>query len=64
MDIEDLMVGHSYFLVKDENELSIKWKYDILPLLCEYIKDGIIRGDLNKKTSIDEFIKANKEHDE
>ena len=42
MDFEDLMVGHSYFFAKDENELELKWQYEILPLLNEYIKDGII----------------------
>lgn len=41
MDIEDLMVGHSYFM--DANNLQMKWQYEILPLLMEYHKDGIIK---------------------
>lgn len=40
MDIEDLMVGHSYFM--DATNLQMKWQYEILPLLMEYHKDGII----------------------
>lgn len=40
MDIEDLMVGHSYFM--DSANLQMKWQYEILPLLMEYHKDGII----------------------
>lgn len=40
MDIEDLMVGHSYFMAKD-GELPFKWEYEIYPLLNEYYKDGI-----------------------
>lgn len=40
MDIEDLMVGHSYFM--DSDNLQMKWQYEILPLLMEYHKDGII----------------------
>ena len=40
MDIEDLMVGHSYFM--DAINLQMKWRYEILPLLMEYHKDGII----------------------
>lgn len=57
MDFEDLMVGHSYFFAADENELELKWRYEILPLLNEYIKDGI----LNEKTiksdlSISDFV--------
>ena len=45
MDLDDLMVGHSYFFAKDENELALKWEYEILPLLNEYIKDNIIKGE-------------------
>ena len=44
MDFDDLMVGHSYFFAKDENELTLKWKYEILPLLNEYIKDNIVNA--------------------
>ena len=42
MDIEDLMVGHSYFMTSDADVLKMKWQYEILPLLMEYHKDGII----------------------
>ena len=41
MDIEDLMVGHSYFMCKEGELLSLKWEYEIYPLLNEYYKDGI-----------------------
>lgn len=41
MDIEDLMVGHSYFM--DAENLQMKWQYEILPLLVEYHKDGVIK---------------------
>ena len=42
MDIEDLMVGHSYFMADDDNELKLKLKYEIIPLIREYSKDGIV----------------------
>ena len=42
MDFEDLMVGHSYFMADDEAELALKVKYEIIPLIKEYIKDGIL----------------------
>ena len=45
MDIDDLMVGHSFFMAPDRNKFDLKWKYEVLPLLDEYYKDGII----NKK---------------
>ncbi len=42
MNIDDLMVGHSYFMASSEDELKIKLEYEIKPLLHEYAKDGII----------------------
>ena len=39
---EDVMIGHSYFLVKDEAALAIKLEYEIKPILKEYLKDGIL----------------------
>ena len=43
MDIEDLMVGHSYFMADDDEDLKLKVQYEIIPLIKEYIKDGILR---------------------
>ena len=64
MDFEDLMVGHSYFFAekgKDE-DLELRWRYEILPLLNEYIKDDILRaGRLKSDMSINEFIDNNSE---
>ena len=42
MDIEDLMIGHSYFMAENEDELKYKLNYEIKPLIREYAKDGII----------------------
>lgn len=68
MDIEDLMVGHSYFMAKNADCLKLKWQYEILPLLMEYHKDGIISQsplqDMNKadiancKTDYKSFVKV------
>lgn len=59
MDFEDLMVGHSYFFAKDENELELKWQYEILPLLNEYIKDGIINAKaINSDMTVADFLLA------
>jgi len=41
---EDIMIGHSYFLFNDD-EIAMKLKYDIKPILCEYVKDGILKTD-------------------
>ncbi|AUX89188.1 AAA family ATPase [Acinetobacter lwoffii] len=39
---DDVMIGHSYFLVQDDNKLKIKLDYEIKPILKEYLKDGIL----------------------
>lgn len=52
MDIEDLMVGHSYFLARTKEDLMIRLEYDIIPLIKEYVADGII------STSSDKLSKA------
>ena len=42
MDISDLMVGHSYFMANDKTELQNRIRYEVIPLVKEYIKDGIL----------------------
>lgn len=42
-DMDDLMVGHSYFMCKNGESLETKWKYEILPLLQEYYHDGLCK---------------------
>ena len=42
MDVEDLMVGHSYFMADNIDDLKIQFEYEIIPLLEEYVADGII----------------------
>ena len=39
---EDVWLGHSYFIATDE-EFIIRKKYEIIPILKEYIKDGILK---------------------
>ncbi len=35
-----LLPGHSYFLAESENELRNRFRYELIPLLQEYILDG------------------------
>lgn len=49
LGIDDLMVGHSYFMTKSEDELSNKIEYEVIPLLSEYINDGILNVDSSEK---------------
>lgn len=41
-DRDDVQLGHSYFIVKDETELMLRLAYEIIPILKEYLKDGIL----------------------
>lgn len=43
-ELEDLKVGHSYFMAKDMAGLRMKMRYEVVPLIKEYIKDGILRA--------------------
>lgn len=51
--MEDLMVGHSYFMSED---LVSAWKYEIYPLLMEYYKDGLIKNSPKEYSDMDKFI--------
>ena len=46
---DDVLIGHSYFLAKDEDELKVKLKYEIKPILREYLKDGILQESVAQK---------------
>ena len=39
---EDVQIGHSYFMANNEDELDIKIKYEVVPILKEYVKDGVL----------------------
>jgi len=52
-DKNDVKLGHSYFIANDKNELEEKLKYQIKPLLREYLKDGVLRDEA--KLEIDEL---------
>jgi DNA polymerase III delta prime subunit len=41
-DYKDVQLGHSYFLVDNEEALKIRLDYEIIPILNEYIKDGLL----------------------
>jgi len=43
-DFDDLMPGHSYFMAKSDAELEQKFIYEVLPLLHEYHKDGLLKA--------------------
>jgi len=46
---EDVMLGHSYFIAENLEELEKKLEYQIEPLLKEYIKDGVLNENAKEK---------------
>jgi len=48
---EDVQIGHSYFMGKEEN-LLIKMKYEVIPILKEYLKDGIFKEEAREKIEL------------
>ena len=52
--IVDLMVGHSYFMASSKEELQCKVEFEIIPLIAEYINDGILTvNDQEKEKAFD-----------
>ena len=56
IDIDDIMVGHSYFFASSKKELSNRYKYEIRPLLEEYRRDGIINTDKTVPETLENMI--------
>lgn len=44
---EDVWIGHSYFIMNDDNT-SERLRYEIIPLLEEYLRDGVLTTEANK----------------
>lgn len=53
-EADDIMIGHSYFMAQNFEELQNKFEYEIKPLLLEYFKDGILK--LNKDEDLKDTI--------
>ena len=55
---EDVWIGHSYFLMQDEegeDNTSNRLLYEIIPLLEEYVRDGVLMAEV--QDVIDELYK-------
>ena len=51
-EADDIMIGHSYFMAQNSEELQNKLEYEIKPLLLEYFKDGILKSNKDLKDTI------------
>ncbi|MGX5687121.1 McrB family protein [Chryseobacterium cucumeris] len=63
-EAKDVQLGHSYFIAKNEDILDgqtkeeifrMKMNYEVVPILLEYVKDGILIGSHDGK-DIKEYI--------
>lgn len=54
-DVNDIMVGHSYFMAKDDETFRFNLNYKIKPLMMEYLRDGIL---VEKGTEVIDAIKG------
>ena len=55
-DADDVAVGHSYFLADDDDALRDKMLFQVVPILKEYLRDGVLREEAREK--IDEIQAA------
>jgi 5-methylcytosine-specific restriction protein B len=46
---DDVMLGHSYFIADNDDDLDNKLKYQVIPLLKEYVKDGVLNESALKE---------------
>ncbi|MDR1502454.1 MAG: AAA family ATPase [Prevotella sp.] len=61
---EDVWIGHSYFIMPDKEGNDIKEmriKYEIIPILKEYLKDGIFNDRKEVERVISELLAAAQE---
>lgn len=42
---DDVQIGHTYFLVSSVDQLYLRFRYQMLPILREYYKDGMFQFD-------------------
>lgn len=42
LDALDLLPGHAYFLAKSQDELRDRFRYELLPLIDEYLREGYL----------------------
>lgn len=53
---EDVWIGHSYFIMENEEEKHYRLFYEIIPLLEEYVRDGVLKDNDNVHNIINELI--------
>ena len=52
----DLLPGHAYYLARNEDEFKKRMRYDLLPLLDEYLRQGLLGGMASELHSVRDEI--------
>ena len=50
---EDVWIGQSYFLMEDDSEVKNRLQFEVIPLLEEYVRDGVLTNEAQE--TIDEL---------
>jgi len=58
----DLLPGHAYFLAKDETELKRRMRYELLPLLNEYLREGYLGPASAELHAVRDWIEDTLQH--
>ncbi|MDM1376699.1 McrB family protein [Myroides marinus] len=56
---QDIWLGHSYFFKQKDQDFNLRIQYEIVPILQEYVKDGILNNSDKVKEIIKEIINYN-----
>lgn len=51
----DVCLGHSYFIMKDNDEMKYKINNEIIPILLEYLNDGVFKNEITVNNAIKEL---------
>jgi 5-methylcytosine-specific restriction protein B len=51
-DALQLLPGHAYFLVKDQREMSERLRFEVIPLLDEYLQQGLLGPASNELQAV------------
>lgn len=52
---QDVWLGHSYFIDKKDVDFRLRLKYEVTPILEEYVKDGILKNNEEVKRIIEKY---------
>lgn len=58
----NLLPGHSYFLADSEAELRERFRYELLPLLDEYLQEGLVAAFASELLAVRDAIQDVSEH--